>query len=71
LEPGEHIVLVFVHEENDGRRMESRPANPVGPDGTYQSTENLGFWPANLSRRWTIQVIHAHGVTCGEITMPE
>ena len=72
LNPGENLILVFHAESAEySRRIEERPVQSVGPDGSFVYTTD-GFRPLRGSTRnhWEIQVVHSRGVACADVTLP-
>ncbi len=76
LQPGELVSLIFQRDVADWRvykgQMEASPISPIGEDG-YFEYEQSGFDPlAELEENaWLVQLIHARGVACEKITLPE
>ncbi len=72
LKPGENLVLVF-HAENAeySHRIEERPVQPVGPDGSFAyTTQGLQPLRGSTVNHWEIQVVHSRGVACADVTLP-
>ncbi len=69
--PGETIALVFeARDAQHSRRIEELPSQPIGADGRYTTKARLDHLPDATSTQWQIQIIHARGVACTEITLP-
>lgn len=70
LQPGENLYLMFVQDKPDGEyRAEEWGMAPVGQDGRFSFMADLTS-PYEYPD-WQIKIIHARGVACTEITLPE
>lgn len=72
LQPGEHLTLVFYTDVagQNSIRIEEFPAQPIGEDGRFERWEQLTPPEGATSAHWQIQIIHAHGVACTDLTLP-
>ncbi len=72
LQPGEKLVLICKTETAQRRhKIEERPLRPVGPDGRFVFREGLLPLPGSTTNRWEIQIVHARGVACAEVTLSQ
>lgn len=70
LQPGENLYLMFVQDKPDGEyQAEEWGMAPVGQDGRFSFMADLTS-PYEYPD-WQIKIIHARGVACTEITLPE
>lgn len=72
LRPGEQPTLVLWHEvPGVGAKRIEGTALPVADDGRLVERQyNLSPADENAPNTWHIQVIHAQGVACTEVTIP-
>ncbi|MCZ7671813.1 MAG: hypothetical protein M5U34_34125 [Chloroflexi bacterium] len=69
LEPGEELRFIYSQEKPDGAfTMEEWDLGAVGENGRFAHTTRLPF-SAN-EPAWQIKVLHAWGVACADITLP-
>ena len=73
LEPGETLTIIF-KAEVPGRhfsQIEEHPAQQANANGYYSyEVSGLRALPGSTVNQWQIQIVHARGVACTEVTLP-
>jgi hypothetical protein len=72
LEPGEKLIFI-AHAETSGyrSRIEGLPVAGADSDGHFvYQMGGLGPLPGSTRNQWQIQIIHARGVACTDVTLP-
>ena len=73
LQPGELPIFLFIAKPTltAGKERQFLSGTPVGDNGELIYEESgLDALPDSTTNTWTIKVIHVHGVTCAEFTLP-
>ena len=76
LQVGEFVTIIYERDLQDWQRLKGRlifhSSQPIGVEG-YFDDKGTGLSPlAGVSpNRWQVQVVHARGVACQTITLPE
>ena len=75
-QPGELVTIVFYSDvvvsggHSRARRVTSSPVDPVDASGRFTDVEgNLTRLPGAVTNHWNVQVVHARGVACTDITL--
>ena len=74
LQSGESLSFIFVSEIPGQRRsaIESFPVDKVAEDGQFEFNQvGLRRLDEAVTNTWEVKVVHARGVACTEITLPE
>ena len=76
-QPGEQVTIIFYSDivvsggHSRSSRVESLPVEPVDASGRFTDVEgNLRRLPGAATNHWNVQVVHARGVACTDITLP-
>ncbi len=76
-QPGEQVTIVFYSDivvsggHSRAMRVTSSPVEPVDASGRFTDEEgNLRRLPGAVTNHWNVQVLHARGVACTDITLP-
>ncbi len=69
LNPAEKLTVVF-YAESEGRTFKIESSPVASPEGTVEYVENLGKVAGGFFKNWQVQVVHARGVACTQVSLP-
>ncbi len=76
-QPSERVTIIFYSDivvsggHSRSSRVESSSVEPTDASGRFTDVEgNLRRLPRAATNHWNVQVVHARGAACADVTLP-